>query len=199
MLVGVGVLFLQDLSPTSSFNCLNSTVAKVLACAASVVVLVSYIWFACLCPGKVECNAFHSIASPVVVLAFVILRNCTETLRSYHSAFFAHVGTVDHCCEVNLITHNADFTRTVPWPVSYVACIGHQRNFSSPTQVSAAQRTAMYRLVHVRCKSIIGCIQPAHEAAGAEDLGAGCPPCQGCLGGCLNPHRNQQAYCLKCH
>jgi hypothetical protein len=43
--------------------------------------------------SKVESNVYHPYLSPLPILAFITLRNATRTLRNYHSAFFAWLGT----------------------------------------------------------------------------------------------------------
>ena len=69
-----------------------SRVRSRLAIPTAVLVVPAYALFCRLFSNKILYNKWHPFVSPLPVLAFVILRNSTLKLRSYHSRLFAWFG-----------------------------------------------------------------------------------------------------------
>lgn len=65
--------------------------------------------------SKVECNALHSLVSPLLIVAFLVLRNATMWLRGHYSWFFAAVGKV---CADGMIPF-CFFDSHLPFSTSY--------------------------------------------------------------------------------
>lgn len=65
-----------------------------LSFAASVAALVVYQLLANTRKSKESSNQLHPYISPLPILAFVYLRNCTSRLRNHHSAAFAWLGRI---------------------------------------------------------------------------------------------------------
>lgn len=68
------------------------TVVQVMAVSASMLILPAYFIVIRRCPDKYDYNWWHPMISPLPVLAFVMLRNATQTLRDWHSRLFAWLG-----------------------------------------------------------------------------------------------------------
>jgi len=62
------------------------------AIAASAVAMIWFFWFEISQPTKFVYNAYHPYMSFVPVMAFVVLRNATPTLRSASSSAFVFIG-----------------------------------------------------------------------------------------------------------
>lgn len=67
---------------------------RILAIVLSLLVLSAYSTFANLSPDKFHYNRFIPLTSFLPILAFVTLRNATQTLRNYHSEAFAWIGRI---------------------------------------------------------------------------------------------------------
>ncbi|KAJ3174990.1 hypothetical protein HDU87_006524 [Geranomyces variabilis] len=72
----------------------SATIAKnrMHAIWASTAVFAAYAVFVALTPSKIDYNSAHPYVSPIVVVAFTILRNATSDLRTHSSRFFRWVG-----------------------------------------------------------------------------------------------------------
>lgn len=68
------------------------TVVHVLTVLASMAALPAYLVIIRRCPDKYDYNWWHPMISPLPILAIVVLRNATQTLRDYHSRLFAWLG-----------------------------------------------------------------------------------------------------------
>ena len=93
MVEGVEVgLEKQEMWYTSTSQRGRTKRAPLITIAGSFLAVLAYIALARQFPDKYSYNAWHPILSPVVILAYVCLRNATTTLRSYHSRGFAWLG-----------------------------------------------------------------------------------------------------------
>ena len=63
-----------------------------IAITGSFLALLTFTIFARRFPDKYSYNVWHPFISPIVILAYVCLRNANATLRSYHSRGFAWLG-----------------------------------------------------------------------------------------------------------
>lgn len=59
-----------------------------------VVALGVYLYASSTQSNKAQSNALHTYISPLAVLVFVHLRNCTQTLRNHYSGAYAWVGKI---------------------------------------------------------------------------------------------------------
>lgn len=97
MLAAILYLQMTGAAPCST-TCLAThikripTIAHVLAILSSMIVLPAYFLMIRRWPNKYEYNRWHPMISPLPVLAFVMLRNATQSLRDYHSRLFAGLG-----------------------------------------------------------------------------------------------------------
>ena len=60
----------------------------------SIAALVLYFFATNTRKTKAESNALHTYISPLPILAFVYLRNCTQSLRNHYSSAFAWLGRI---------------------------------------------------------------------------------------------------------
>eukprot|EP00123_Amoebidium_parasiticum_P015598 comp23054_c0_seq1/m.36915 comp23054_c0_seq1/g.36915 ORF comp23054_c0_seq1/g.36915 comp23054_c0_seq1/m.36915 type:complete len:762 (-) comp23054_c0_seq1:532-2817(-) len=60
----------------------------------SAFVLLGYVAFATTCTDKVACNQYHTNVSPLIITAFVLLRNCFGPARAVFSKAFAFAGKI---------------------------------------------------------------------------------------------------------
>ncbi|KAL9106797.1 MAG: hypothetical protein Q9227_008219 [Pyrenula ochraceoflavens] len=69
-------------------------VIQLLAVLLALAILPAYFYFIRRFQYKFAYNAWHPIISPLPVLAYLVLRNATQTLRNYHSTAFAWLGRI---------------------------------------------------------------------------------------------------------
>ncbi|KAJ2720962.1 hypothetical protein GGI07_004275 [Coemansia sp. Benny D115] len=67
---------------------------RLAAVAASLATVAAYFWFELTRADKFAYNAWHPYVSPAVVVAFVVLRNASERLRTHSSAAFRFAGGI---------------------------------------------------------------------------------------------------------
>ncbi|TPX59692.1 hypothetical protein PhCBS80983_g02268 [Powellomyces hirtus] len=77
---------------TTQLSLATITKLKPYALGASLAVIAGYSVFITITPTKFTYNAVHPYISPLVVIAFTILRNYTPSLRGSSSQFFRWVG-----------------------------------------------------------------------------------------------------------
>ena len=65
---------------------------RILSVVLAILILPIYAILAWSFQDKYEYNHWHSLISPVVILAFVVLRNASQGLRNVHSRLFAWLG-----------------------------------------------------------------------------------------------------------
>jgi hypothetical protein len=66
---------------------------EVFSLLVSLIILAAF-WTAVSTLDKYEYNSWHPLISFLPILAFLVLRNCSSALRSYHSAAFASLGRI---------------------------------------------------------------------------------------------------------
>ncbi|KAJ1921676.1 hypothetical protein H4219_000408 [Mycoemilia scoparia] len=94
-IVFVGMLFALGTIKISESRFIQSPgfgIAKRLAIPLSFIALVWFGWFEATRKSKYSYNHIHPYISFIPILAFVVARNCTKTLRSGYSFFFAYIG-----------------------------------------------------------------------------------------------------------
>ena len=67
---------------------------RLFGASASLLALFAYFKLACQAPNKFVYNRFVPYTSFIPILAFVYLRNASQTLRNYHSEAFAWIGRI---------------------------------------------------------------------------------------------------------
>ncbi|KNC75147.1 hypothetical protein SARC_12319 [Sphaeroforma arctica JP610] len=75
-------------------NLFKSGTVNAVAAVGSVVLLGAYTMFATTCVDKKECNSWHTVASPLMIGSFVLLRNVYGPFRGVVSRFFCFMGKI---------------------------------------------------------------------------------------------------------
>lgn len=89
----VAVLVIQYSKPTAQSPS-PPRVPPALLTPLSVSTILLYAYLSSTRTTKTESNQLHTYISPLPILAFVYLRNCTRALRNHYSAAFAWLGKI---------------------------------------------------------------------------------------------------------
>jgi len=73
---------------------LSPELNKNLYMAGSAISIVTYAFVASFGTTKTSSNALHTFISPLAILSFIHIRNCTPLLRNYYSAAWAWIGKI---------------------------------------------------------------------------------------------------------